>query len=384
VASLFPEACLRGVCRFAAERDWHVVNDMMYTGTFPRGWKGDGVIALVGYDDGLVHHLQELAAPCVSISLAEDFVPFPTVAPDAVAVGRLAADHLLQRGHRTFAWAPFLHDQLHRGAFEAFYARLREHERRCHLLPAAHRRIGAFWHDDWGAYRRALESALQQLPKPVAVLAGNDAIAAEVVDACALLGLAVPDQVAVLGIGDNRCLCERGPVPISSVQYDIEEMAYRAAAMLELQMTGGGPLELVTRLEPRGVITRLSTDACEVGNSAVARALKHIEENFAQPGLTVQSVAGAVGLSRRQLERSVRTETGATISEHILKRRMEEASRLLRAHPRAKVAEISELVGYEVPRNFFRTFRRHFGESPHVHRRPVLTPTESGLAKLAG
>ena len=58
---------------------------------------------------------------------------------------------------------------------------------------------------------------------------------------------------------------------------------------------------------------------------------------------------------------------------------MQEASRLLRTHPRAKIAAIAELVGLDGAGNFFRTFRRFFGESPKTHRQGAARPDEVAL-----
>jgi LacI family transcriptional regulator len=174
-------------------------------------------------------------------------------------------------------------------------------------------------------------------------------------------------------------LCEAAPVPLSSVELDHEEMAYRAAAVLDEVMRGNRAPE-VTIVPPRGVITRLSTDTRAVGNPQVAQALGFIAEHYPEPMLSVADVADAVGISRRHLERSFRHETGCTVYEHIVKRRMQEASRLLRTHPRAKISAIAELVGFDGAGSFFRVFRRFFGESPSVHRQGTARGDEVELA----
>ncbi|HEX2860459.1 MAG TPA: DNA-binding transcriptional regulator [Lacunisphaera sp.] len=366
-ATLLAEPCFRGVARYARQHGWHLVTDLMQTGAFPRGWKGDGIIAVIGYQSDLVRHIQGAGTPCVAIALGDDPMPFPSVRGDHAAVGRLAAEHLLERGYRSFAWAPFLNDQANRERCLGFESRLAESGRLYHTLPAAHRRIGGYWHDDWADYRRALLAKLPQLPRPTAIFAGNDCVAAEILDGCRDLALAVPGEIAVLGVGNDSVLCESTFVPLSSVGLDLEEMAFRAAAALDELIRGNSVPDLIV-VPPGRVVTRLSTDTCAVSNSHVARALGFIAEHYPEPALSVTDVAAAVGMSRRQLERSFRTQTGCTVHEHIIKRRMQEASRLLRTHPRAKVAAIAELVGLDGTGTFFRTFRRFFGESPRVHR----------------
>jgi LacI family transcriptional regulator len=199
-------------------------------------------------------------------------------------------------------------------------------------------------------------------------------VAAEIVEACRELDISVPDEVAVLGVGNDPGVCTSASVPLSSVDLDLEEMAFRAAGALDELMRGGSVPEVIPVM-PKRVVTRLSTDTCAVSDAHVARALGYIAEHFPEPGLSVAGVAEAVSISRRHLERSFRRETGSTIHEFIIKRRMQEASRMLRSHPRAKVGAIAELVGFGPAGNFFRTFRRYFGESPNVHRQGNLRST---------
>ena len=40
---------IRGVVRYAREHDWYPVTDMMYTGRAPLGWRGDGILTILGY-----------------------------------------------------------------------------------------------------------------------------------------------------------------------------------------------------------------------------------------------------------------------------------------------------------------------------------------------
>jgi LacI family transcriptional regulator len=367
VASIAASACFRGVARFARTNNWHLVSDMLYTGAFPRGWSGDGIIALVAYQPELLRHIQGTGAPCVAITITDDYLPFPGVGGDNAGIGHMAADHLLERSYRSFAWAPFLSDAVDRERLAGFESRLAEHGHMCYRLPPLHRRIGGYWHDDCAEHRRSLVASLRQLTRPAAIFASNDCVAADLIDACRDAGIVVPDEIAVIGVGNDETLCETVPVPLSSVALDIEEMAHRAAMTLHEVMRGNTVPELV-RVAPKGVITRISTDIRAVSNPQVAQVLSYIAEHYPEPGLSVAGVAEVVGLSRRHLERSFRNETGCTIHEYIVKRRMQEASRLLRTHPRAKIAAIAELVGLDGARSFFRTFRRFFGESPGLHR----------------
>jgi LacI family transcriptional regulator len=358
---------LRGIARHAREHGWHLVMDMMFTGALPRGWNGDGILAFLPYQPELLVHLQATGVPCVACTTAELPANLPRIESDHAEIGRLAADHLLERAHRSFAWAPFLNDAANRDRFAAFQSRLAEHGCTCRPLPATHVRIGPYWQDNWAERRRTLIAELQRLPRPTAIFAFNDCVAADVIDACHDAGIAVPEDLAVLGVG-NSIVGETSLVPLSSVDDDMEEIGSRAAALLESIMSGVPAPSVTVRVPPRGIVTRVSTDVIAVAEPRVARALRYIAEHYPDPMLTVCEVASAVGMSRRNLERSFRCETGSTINEHIVGIRMREASRLLKSQPRAKSSEIAALVGITETGTFFRTFRRYFGMSPGLHR----------------
>lgn len=366
-ASFAPAECLRGIARHARENDWHLVTDMLFTGALPRGWNGSGVLAMLPYQPELLAHVLASGLPCVAFAGTEHLANLPRVESDHQEIGRLAADHFLERAHRSFAWAPFLNDAANRDRFAGFQSRLAEHGCTCRSLPPTHIRIGPYWQDNWAEQRRNLVAELLRLPRPTAILAFNDCAAANLVDACRDAALSVPEDIAVLGVG-NSLACELSPVALSSVDDDMAEIGHRAAALLEDMLAGAAPPDRVIRVPPRGVVTRVSTDVDAVSDPRVARALRYIAEHYPEPMLTVCQVANAIGMSRRNLERSFRDQTGCTINEHIVRVRMREASRLLKQHPRANCSEVAGLVGISGAGTFFRTFRRHFGVSPQVHR----------------
>lgn len=362
-----PTELARGVVRCAREHDWHLVADAMVTGALRRDWKGDGVLASLPYQPELLESVAGWGIPCVEFSPAGGTGNVPRVEADHAEIGRIAADHLLERGHRRFAWAPFADDDENRERFAAFHSRLAEQGCSCRILPPAHAREGSSSPLEGPERRRLLIAELQRLPHPAAVFAFNDCVALEIVDACREAGFAVPEDVAVLGAGDS-ILCAASAPPLSSIDLDLEEVGYRAGLLLEKMMNGMDASARVVRVLPKGVVTRMSTDLIAVSDPRVARALTYIAEHYPEPSLSVGSVASAVGMSRRNLERSFRLETGCTIHQHVINVRMREASRLLKTSARTKTSDVAALVGLDGERTFFRVFRRHFGMSPRAHR----------------
>ena len=72
--------------------------------------------------------------------------------------------------------------------------------------------------------------------------------------------VAVPEDVAVLGVGNDALLCEFSDVPLSSIELDWEAIVYHAAAMLQQLMSGRRPAQEPLVFPPRRVVTRTSSD----------------------------------------------------------------------------------------------------------------------------
>ena len=54
---------IRGVVRYAREHDWYLVTDMMYTGRVPLGWRGDGILTILGYRRELADFIKSAGVP---------------------------------------------------------------------------------------------------------------------------------------------------------------------------------------------------------------------------------------------------------------------------------------------------------------------------------
>lgn len=357
----------RGVARYAREHRWHLVADMIYTAKIPVGWRGDGIISFIGYRDDLAEFILSSGLPAVEISMVRNEIALPRVEGDSEMIGRLAAEHFLERGFRHFAWAPLLDDVLNAERLLGFSNRLAKAGETCHLLPPADSRHGDPSVRDWAARRRLLIRELKRLPKPLAVFGYNDCVAAEIIDACDDAGLLVPEAVAVLGVDNDALICECIPVPLSSVCHDLEGMAYQAAALLDRLMAGRKPPKEILRVPPKGLVTRRSTDILAVENLQVARALRFIRDRYANALLSVNDVVAATSVSRRPLEKAFRQELKRSINEEIVRVRMNKVKDLL-ANSDLKVVDIAAVCGFSRPNHLFRTFRHLYGKSPKAFR----------------
>jgi DNA-binding LacI/PurR family transcriptional regulator len=96
-----------GAARYAAEHDWHIVADMIYDPTIPFGWKGDGILSFVGHWEELAKWVVSARIPVVEISSVRKDLGLPCVMEDNAGIGRLGAEHLLERNLKNFVWTPF-------------------------------------------------------------------------------------------------------------------------------------------------------------------------------------------------------------------------------------------------------------------------------------
>jgi LacI family transcriptional regulator len=366
--SILKQSLIRGIVRYAREHDWHLVTDMMYTGRVPLGWRGDGILTILGYRKELVDFVLGAGVPAVAITQVNANVALPRVEGDNVRIGQIAAEHFLERGYRHFAWAPFVNDVMDIDRYNGFSKTLSQHGFSCHTLTLAYHLVGRRLVDNWAERRRRLIGELKKLPTPCGVFCYNDCIAADIIDACRDANLLVPEQIAVLGVDNDPDVCDCAPVPLSSVLHDLESMAYESAALLDRLMNGHRPPKHVLRVQPKGIITRVSTDIRAVGNINVAIALRFISEHYHNPLLSVSEVAAATSLSRRQLERVFPREMNCSVHQHILKARLHQVQKRL-ADTEDTVAIIAQQTGFANPTHLFRTFRAHFRTSPKRYRR---------------
>jgi len=99
----------------------------------------------------------------------------------------------------------------------------------------------------------------------------------------------------------------------------------------------------------------------------VQRALSLIDAGTEQR-LNVGELAAQVGLSRRQLLRLFRRETGKTPAEILIHRRLERAQSLV-LHSHLPLAVVSSAVGFSSQSHMTSSYKKYFGTTPAEHRR---------------
>lgn len=295
-----------------------------------------------------------LGIPVVNISNALPASTIPVVTQDDVAVGRLAAQHLRRCGARSFGFW---------GDLRQAYVRERHAGFRDEL--ARHGEEGALW-TGAGSDRR-MGPWLGRLRRPAGVFAVLDEQALGLMRAAKRSGWRVPDDVAILGAGDDDFWVEFESVPLSSIRLPARRIGYEAAARLAELLERGGTAWSPLRLPVEGISARRSTDVVFAGDPAVARAVRFIREHaLANP--YVEDVARAAGLSRTALQARFRVLVGRTILHELQRTQLSRAQDLLSASD-LPMAVIAERAGFPNSQRFSVVFRRLLGVTPSTYRR---------------
>lgn len=337
--------------------------------TWLHDWQGDGLIARVDSPQSAAA-LARTGLPVVDVSAERYASEFPRVSIDNLAVAQLAAEHLRAKGFGHFAFCGDDRFLWSRQRGSEFARTLALHGHACETFAPRSGRSGRTGSD---AESRALAKWLTELPKPVAVFACYDGRAQQVLEACQLLDIPVPDTVAVLGVDNDEVLCELCTPPLSSVLPNARRIGYEAAAMLSEMMHGGSRAGGATRyVEPVRVEERQSTDVVSVADPRVAAALRFIRQH-ACDGIRVDDVLRAVPMSRTLLERKFQTTLGHSPHRQIVHHKIERAKQLL-VESEVSIAVVAELAGFDNASYLSVAFRRETGESPYAFRTRQRTP----------
>jgi LacI family transcriptional regulator len=287
----------------------------------------------------------------------------PSVLSDEAALGRAAARDLMARGFRNFAYLGFA-APWSRGRQRGFTDALAEAGLRCHVCERWARETSFRFLDAPGA-ARTVQAWMAGLPKPVAVLACSDSVASTAMGSWLAAGMRVPQDAAVMGVGNFAATCEMAPVPLSSVAMDFPRMAFEAARVLDGMMAGERP-ERPSLVPPAGVVSRRSTNAYSFDDENVSAAMTLIHERAAE-GLTLKELLRHVPVSRRWLGQRFKQFVGRTASQEIRRLRLERVRDLL-LNTDLTVQQIAGRCGFSRPENLTRFFRDGYGVPPEAYR----------------
>ncbi|WP_371861712.1 XylR family transcriptional regulator [Pseudoduganella albidiflava] len=345
-------------------------------------WQGDGIIA--DFDDPCVAEaLSGCRFPVVAVggSYADDSgypANVPYVATDNAKLVKLAFDHLIDAGLHRFAMFSLPEAPGNRWAQE------REHAFR-ELAGKSGAHVEVFQGcatagSSWDEAVQGQIAWLRSLPKPCGIIAVTDARARQLSQACTIGGIAVPEQVALIGIDNDPLVRQLTRIPLSSVIQGAQEIGRTAAHLLDRMLHGVRLPDTRILVPPAGINVCASSLHQPVRNPYVMQA-SHFIRQYACQGIKTYQVADYVGLSRSSLELYFRQEFGCSVHDAILRFKLEAAKAGLRSRDRS-VADVAQQCGFLTTQYMYQVFKRELGCTPRIYRDRVLG--ESALPAGAG
>jgi LacI family transcriptional regulator len=364
---------LLGVAKYVREhRRWSIfLQERSLGDVSPRwlkDWEGDGLIARVE-NRPTAEAIQRLGLPAVDLRYLLPDLEMPSVRTDDEAATRLTLEHLMERGFQHFAFCGFDGADYSDIRRDSFVKQVAQAGFRCDVFadPQTPRKASTFGYEEHGLkYEHVVARWIKELPKPVGLMTCNDIRGQQVLNVCRTIGVAVPDEVAVIGVDNDEVLCELSDPPLSSIAPNTERIGYEAAALLDRMMAGEKPPARPIFVEPTGIITRLSTDVLSIEDRHIASAARYIREHACE-GIDVSDVLRAVPLSRSALERRFAKVLGHSPKEEILRVRLNRVKQLL-AETDFPLATIAEKVGLEHKEYLCVLFKNKTGLTPGEFR----------------
>jgi LacI family transcriptional regulator len=335
-----------------------------------RSWKGDGIIADLD-NRKVATAVARSKLPAVGFGSGYGwYIPtsrIPYFITNNNAIAAMAADHLLERGFRHFAYYGYPCSPINNWSGErerAFVKRVADRGFRCYVYDGCDCQG-----QRWTARQQALGNWLNSLPKPIALMAANDNRGRQVIEACRTYGLRVPEDVAVIGVDNDELLCTLNSPELSSVEQGAKSLGFEAATLLDRIIECKQSQKSCGRrfvIDPKEVVTRKSTEILATDDPKVMEAVVFITRHFSE-GIKVRDVAKALAVSRSGLESRFENVLGYTVRSAIRRFQLKRAKQLV-ADTNVPLKQIAAETGFPSVQYMTTVFKMAFGQPPARYR----------------
>jgi len=361
----FGRGLLNGIARYSRlHGPWRVYRQSAGLESPLPQWRDLKIDGAIVRDGNMVGDLLKSGMPLIFAQhTRERYAPYPAIITDSAEIGAMAAAHFLDRGFEHFAYC---------GLDEFVWSRLRgrhfgERLEQSGYEADVYRQPKARAKRAWKSEQPLIAEWLESLPKPLALMCCNDDRALQVIEACKLADLYVPDQVAVLGVDNDVLICDLADPPISSIALNTEGAGHEAAELLEQLMNGAPMAGQQIRVQPTHIATRMSTDMLAVADVEVAAAVRFVRQNPNRM-MQVNDVVEATNVSRRVLEKRFKATLHRSVYQEIRRVRVNYIIGLL-VGTDMSITEIALKSGFDGVEHISRYFRKETGTSLREYRK---------------
>lgn len=332
-----------------------------------RDWGPDGIIMGDTFYPTKVQKAREiikLGLPTVAIANEPNIPGVVNVVADNDQIGQMAAEHLLGRGLKHFAYCGFDDIFWSVERSESFAAGIADAGFKTHFYKQPKSRARQLWKTE----QLIMADWLKSLPKPVGLMACNDDRGQQVIDACKIAGLKIPDDVAIIAVDNDELVCGLTDPTLSSVNLNFQRAGYESAEFLDKLMAGKvKTMDHQIIVRSTHVVTRQSTDILAIDDPMVSAALRFIRRN-AKKDIQIPDVVEAAATSRRTLQQRFRRLMHRSLHEEIMRTRVDLVAQSL-VETNLSVSEIMARLDYASPEHISRSFKRIKGLTPIAYRK---------------
>lgn len=337
------------------------------------------VLAKAGIDGAFISvqtqqvnsELLAMKLPCIAMQCFNIPNNLPYLTADSFNAGRIAAEHFLERGFNNFAFYSLSNVIWSQERMKGFCGRLKEagfsaavYNIKATDKPTQDWQIGRTW-------LKGLEGPLnwlKSLRKPVGLMACDDGVGYDLIEAAGEAGFRIPEDIAIVGMDNDESLCNSIKPPLSSVEANLEQAGYEAAELLNAMITGSEKIVLrPIYARASCVVARQSSDILAIDDHEVASAVHFIRTRF-NSLIQVTDVVAATTLSRRALEKRFRKIVNRSVLDEIMRVRIEHVSNLL-LKSSMSVDQIAASSTFDSTSHLIRAFKQHKGMPPRTFRK---------------
>lgn len=320
----------------------------------------DGIILQARF---ITDQIRQLGVPLITLDANTDFEDIPKIFTNDQSIGRIAANHLIERGFSHYAFCGFDHLVWSRLRGESFKNTVENAGHHCYIYRYPEQPTPKLWAQDY----LVIIEWLNTLPRPLGLMACNDDRGQYILEACKVAGYAIPEEIAVVGADDDQLRCRFAAPPLSSVSLNLEKAGYEAAELMDKLLHGQAAHDI--KVDPKWVVCRQSTDIIAVDDADVSQALRFIREHGTGV-IQVSDVVQALCISRRTLYSKFSKALGRSVHDEIVRVRLERIHTLL-TDTKLSISWIAEMMGFAGPDKLYRFFFRETGKTPTEFRKEI-------------
>ena len=378
LTSSYGREVLAGVGRYALiHGPWHLQLDYEFSRwqlpPWLKKWKGDGIISRIASQE-IKDYADKSGIPVIDLNDMVRTLGLPYIYNDQMAVGRMAAKHLLEKEYRNFAFIgqqglSWSDDRAL--AFKETVTKLgftySEFQGTKYENSRFHAGRGIYRNSVWESESEAIREWVLSLPKPVGVMSCNSFRGMQLLELCRSAGVAVPEAVAIVAGDNEETVCEITSPSLTAIELDGQTIGYHAADILHRAMQGKDISDTAILVPPRTIVARHSSMLTAISDDVLGKSLEFIRENY-RYNIMPEDVSSHVSVSIRKLQLLFRKKLDCTIHDRIMTFKLDMAMALLRQTD-LNLTEIAYRSGFNYPQQLSDAFLKKFGIRPGEYRK---------------